>query len=130
MSKPKPDMSAIQNELKGGSVFFRRPEPQSSKTSAPEQKPEHPKPADADNANGRTPERANARTGERANTRTTERPNGRSGERVIKRQSYNVYEDQHRQQQRLEASRALSGTPVPISVMVRQALDDYLSKQG
>lgn len=80
-------------------------------------------------ANTRTGERVDARTPEQVNARTGERPNGRTGERVIKRQSYNVYEDQHRQLQQLEASRALSGHPLPISVMVRQALDEYLSKQ-
>ena len=80
-------------------------------------------------ANARTGERVNARTPEHANRRADEQANARTGKRLIKRQSYNVYEDQHWQLQQLEAGRALSGNPIPISVMVRQALDDYLNKQ-
>ena len=85
---------------------------------------------EGEQANGRTPAHPNARTGEHANRRTPERANGRTRERRIVRQSYNIYQDQHEALKRIEAKSALSGkTPLNISQMVRQALDDYLSKQ-
>lgn len=77
----------------------------------------------------RTPERVNRRTDEQANARTGELPKSLSGKRVIKRQSYNVYADQHEALQRLEATGSLSGKGIFISEMVREALDDYLKNE-
>lgn len=114
----------ITNELKGRSAFFLpRTEQESS--------------SDKQSDIVRTPERLNTRTDEQANTRTRERPNARtenrtletptsSGKRVIKRQSYNVFQDQHDALKRLEATSILSGKGIFISEMVRAAIDAYL----
>ena len=79
-------------------------------------------------ANARTTEQAHARTGEHPNDRPPERPKPPSGQRAIKRQSYNVYQDQHEALKRLEATSSLSGKNIFISEMVREALDQYLQK--
>lgn len=71
---------------------------------------------------------ANTRTPEHANARTPELPKSVSGKRNIKRQSYNVYVDQHEKLLRLEATSALSGKKRAKSEMVREALDEYLKK--
>lgn len=121
MKKQLPE-DMITNELKGRSAFFlpqteqKRGEEQSDRVRTPER------------VNARTPVHTNARTGEQANGRIAERPKSSSGKRVIKRQSYNVYQDQHEALQRLEATGVLSGNNIFISEMVREALDEYLSK--
>lgn len=87
-------------------------------------------------ANGRTGEHPNVRTPVHLNSGTPARPHGRTPERVntrtdkrpISRQSYNVYSDQHLKLQRLEAESKLAGKPIPISDLVRQALDHYLKR--
>ena len=120
MKKSLPE-TAVTNELKGRSAFFTP-----RLTSAVlENSPSIEQLIDR----VRTPERVNTRTPEQANARTDERPKVALGKRVIKRQSYNVYQDQHQALQRLEATGALSGKGVFISEMVREALDDYLQKQ-
>ncbi len=83
---------------------------------------------EGEQANTRTAEQVNERTPVQVNHRTGERLNERTGKRLIGRQSYNVYNDQHAKLQRLEAESKLSGKPVHISDLVRQALDTYLKR--
>lgn len=103
--------TGVINELKGHSAFFP---------------PKPPEAADSEPPIFRTPEPAHARTGVQAFRRTGERANGRAGQRLIKRESYNVYLDQHQALKRLEAEAMISGQSLGISELVRQALDDYL----
>ena len=110
----------ITNELKGRSAFFSPQEPVPVFPSEPAIQHQDDR--------MRTPERVNTRTDEQANTRMGEHPKSHSGKRAIKRQSYNVYQDQHLALQRLEATSALSGKSVFISEMVRNALDKYLQE--
>lgn len=121
MKKALPE-AAITNELKGRSAFFS---PRLSSAISDSQ-PKTELVADVE----RTPERVNRRTHEQANARTGEHPKTASGKRIIKRQSYNVYQDQHEALQRLEATGVLAGKGVFISEMVREALDDYLQNRS
>ncbi len=118
-SKHKPSMNTIANELQGASVFFQKPT--STSGSVPHPLPEQTQSTSGEHPHTRTDEHMNARTPEQANTRTGERP--------IKRQSYNVYQDQHQALTRIEAKSRLSGKPITISDMVRKAIEDYLSNQ-
>lgn len=74
----------------------------------------------SDLVNGRTDAHPHPRAPERANTRT--------GAREIVRRSYNVFADQHSQLMRLEGEAKLSGKPVAMSDLVRQALDQFFKR--
>lgn len=118
--KKKLSEEVITNELKGRSGFFSPQAPPLQ--SAPQSS------IDAPIGRVRTPAQVNTRTDEQVNARTGEHPKVASEKRVIKRQSYNVYQDQHQALQRLEANSVLSGRGVFISEMVREALEEYLQK--
>jgi hypothetical protein len=74
------------------------------------------------------PESANGRTDAHPHPRTPERATARTGAREIVRRSYNVFADQHNQLMRLEAEAKLSGKPVAMSDLVRQALDQFFKR--
>lgn len=116
MTKHLPE-EAITNELKGRSAFF---------LPNPPQAPIDVYPRDT----VRTPARVNVRTPEQPHGRTDELPRATSNQRTIKRQSYNVYLDQHEALKRLEATSILSGKGKFISEMVREALEAYLKEKA
>ncbi len=65
-------------------------------------------------------------------TRTGEYPNGRTGERasagrVIKRYSFELYEDQMKTLRRLSAEERLNGEKGSMSEMVREAIAAYVA---
>lgn len=138
--------TVVANELKGGSLFFANRSDangKESKTSANTRTAERVNERTADDANGRTAEHPNERPDEQANTRTGERPNERTGERpnaqtkspkpterAITRYSFQFYKDQLTQLKRLRAQKELQGEPCHLSDLVRQAIDDFLAKEG
>lgn len=83
----------------------------------------------SEQVNGRTPERKNARTGVLSNARSPERANRRTGERVIKRYSYNFYQDQIDKLSWLDLKKKMQGDKdFNMSKLVREAIDTSLKK--
>ncbi len=136
------NVTAIKNELKGGSLFFSRSgEQKIAKTNPNSRTPERVNERTAEQANARTADDPNERAGERPNTRTSERTNKRTPERAngrttpekspqrpITRHSFQFYKDQITQLKRLRAQKELQGTDCHLSDLVRQAIDEFLAR--
>lgn len=120
--KKQLNTATITNELSAGSVYFREARAKKEQKNAAIE-------ASDERANGRTPEQAMRRTGEQVNARTPEQANARTGERVIKRHSYNFYEDQVQQIDWLDLKKKMNGDKVfNKSELVRHAVDAWLRK--
>jgi hypothetical protein len=110
--------AAISNELREGSVFFRR-------SNSVEQK--------ASNT-GKNYTRSNVTpvtrdtdvTNVTDDTYVTEQPKHRE----IERRPLEIYKDQHKTLLNLKARSVLDGSPKIIGDFVREALDDYFIKRG
>src|SRR5512147_3043734 len=63
---------------------------------------------------------------ERPNAPTSERPNGK---RIITRNSFEIYEDQMDSLRKLSFQEKMDGKLGSMSGMVREAIDNYLSKR-
>lgn len=105
MSKKQPDTTGILNELTGQSAFFKNPEEKSERPIRPDE---------PDRSDG--PERI-------------ERPvRVQQKKRAIRRQSYELYDDQGISLQKLKVEFMLQGELKSMSSMVREAIDEYLEK--
>ena len=132
------NISAIQNELKGQSLFFQssKKSQANSKSVTKAKKDQLKRPQNVrtpERVNERTVERTNARTHEQVNARTSERTNGRTDERDTKnrktvRYSFQFYLDQIDQIKRLRAQKELEGNKCDLSQLAREAFDMYLSR--
>ena len=106
MTKKRLNKTAVLNELSGQSVFFKEPEGTERNTE-------------------RKSERTEIRSEERTENRTVDIP----VRRPTKRYSFEFYEDQlvRLRQTRIEAQ--MKGESVFLSEIVRQALDEFFTKQ-
>lgn len=111
-----------QNELTGSVFFASPPQPPSAlpTTSTP--------PAPASNPDNRDSERPNERTVARTNARPEEQYPPLSHRRT-KRYSFEFYDDQLVALKKLRFEAEMRGENIPMSEMVRQAVDDYLKRQ-
>jgi len=112
---------AISNELREGSLFFRR------------SKPVEQTPSNTGENNTRTNDTYDTSvsnvtydTKVTDDTSVTEQPKRRE----IERRPLEIYKDQHKMLQNLKARSVLDGSPKTIGDLVREALDDYFAKRG
>lgn len=106
-------------------------EPSKSIDESPKHKIGHkPKSStESERVNARPAERANGGTGGQANARPPERPNRGTTERVIKRHSYNFYQDQIDKLSWLDLKKKMQGDKeFNMSKLVREAIDSSLKK--
>jgi len=131
--KRKLNEEAIADELRTGSLFFRRPEAETA-----EEPQSHAAPADppAAVATMARPTTRASRTAVRSapavpEPPSEERPYGRTAvrieQRVLKRHPFEFYRDQLDALKQLSLSEQLTGGRGNMSEMVREALDAYLA---
>jgi hypothetical protein len=118
MSKKQLNTANVLSELTGHSAFF----PKETTTSS--------LPSETVKPTNRTPERATERSVERPTERTPDRviQNSSSQQhRIIRRYSFEAYDDQVRQLKRISMQAGIEGETISISEMIREAIDNFLN---
>ena len=110
MSKKKLNTSEVLNELSGQSVFFQKRDYPNEQTIPLPSALDHP----------------TDRGGERPPDRSMEPP--KKSRRITRRYSFEAYLDQIKQLKKISLQAAIEDDPMPISEMIRDAIDAYLMK--
>ena len=125
-SRRKLNEEAVTNELRAGSLFFRRPqEEEGDATPAPEA---HAGNAPLARETGQPTLPAATSQAAVDNGRSSVRTTGRVG-RILKRHPFEFYQDQLDQLKQISLSEQMAGGRGNMSEMVREAVDAYLTKR-
>jgi hypothetical protein len=119
----KLNIASITNEL-AESVFFRHAQPMKQDEKLPTPLPEHPNIQEARTKPAIT-DLPTARPGDEPTYRPDSRPTAKG---VLVRRGFEWREDQLRALKKLSIREQIEGKPGSMSQMVRDALDDYLTK--
>jgi hypothetical protein len=132
MSKKLLNVTGIQNELSGASLFFQRPKPpETNPTPQPTGKTigyTQPLPQEREVDSNPPVSEADA---DRSTDGRTGAPTHAPKKRKIERHTFDVYEDQVIALQRLQLNAALSGRRKPkMGDMVRKGIDMFLTVEA
>lgn len=131
--KKKLNEAAIADELRTGSLFFRRPVDDASADTDSEAAAAATMAAVIDPAPNDAPPLPPAVTSEPTPELTTERPSVRTvvrvPQRVLKRHAFEFYQDQLDGLKQLSLADQMAGGRGNMSEMVREAVDAFLARQ-
>lgn len=128
------DTNAIANDLKGASLFFKRPTPPVPGVLPARHEPVDPsppaRPQEAVAAPHDAPEEGLAsRPSRPSRTEGTPRTTGRPVRRFMVRHSFEIYQDQIESLRRLALEERMAGGTGSMSQLVRSALDWIITKK-